>query len=342
MRFRTSGDVGDLLHSLALIQEASGGPHTYYLVDRKCTKALVSRSHLIIPLVLSQPYIKECRCSEDPVDVDFSEFRTFHDATDTLLGAQRNYANRRYRLNLKTRGEFPWLLDIKPNPEMEGKIIIARSPRYNNAFFPWEDIVKHYGPRLRFVGLPVEHQTFCRLYGHVEYLPTPDFLFLAQCIAGSDLFIGNQSAPLAVAEGLKHRRIVEVCLSVCDVIFKSDTAQWVADGECFLPNVAGSGEKHLPIRLVPMKTAKEVNIGCPPKSGWWYGNMNSTSLRNLADRVRGIDHSLTQEEARTAVLTFTMGKNPHEFADKGKVLILNLYKKAMQKAGYQIEEPVEV
>lgn len=341
MKFRTSGDLGDLIQSLPLIQEAKGGPHSYFLVNRPQTKALVQRAHMIIPLVESQPYIKECRCTEDPVDVDFSEFRPFHDVADTLLAAQRNYANRRYKLGLTTKGEFPWLLDIKPNPEMEGKVIVARSPRYNNAFFPWSDIVKHYGNRIRFVGLKVEHETFCRLYGQVEYLPTPDFLVLAQNISGADLFIGNQSAPLSVAEGLKHRRIVEVCLSVCDVIFKSDTAQWVADGECFLPDVAGSGPKHIDVRLIPMKSPSEVNIGCPPKSGWWYGNMSSTSLRALADRVRGLDHSLTVEEARKAVLSFTMGKNPHEFADKGKVLILNLYKRAMAKAGYQIEEPVE-
>lgn len=341
MKFRHSGDAGDCVHSLGLMKEAPG-EHSLFLVDRQCTKPMTSRAGTFMPLFLSQPYIKECRCSEEHVDVDFSEFRTFHDATDTLLAAQRNYANRRYKLGLKTRGEEPWLLDIKPNPKMEGKVIMARSPRYNNAFFPWKEIVDHYGDRLQFVGLPAEHATFCRLYGAVPYLPTPDFLILAQNIAGADLFIGNQSAPLSVAEGLKHRRIVEVCLSVCDVIFKSETAQWVADGSCYLPDVAGSGEKHLPVKLIPMKSLSEVNIGCPPKSGWWYGNMQSTSLRNLADRVRGLDHSLTIDEARKSVLTFTMGKNPHEFADKGKILILNLFKKAMQKAGYMVEEPVEV
>lgn len=340
MKFRHSGDGGDIVHALALMQEVKG-EHSLFLVDRKQTKNLTARSPIFSPLFLSQPYIKECRCTEDSVDLDFSEFRTFHSATDTLLDAQRNYANRRYKLGLTTRGQFPWLLDIKPNPEMAGKVIVARSPRYNNGFFPWDDVVKHYGSRIRFVGLPAEHQTFCRLYGQVEYLPTPDFLVLAQNIAGSDLFIGNQSAPLSVAEGLKHPRIVEVCLSVCDVIFKSDTAQWVADGACTLPDVSGSGVRELPVRLVPMKSAKEVNIGCPPKSGWWYGNMNKPSLRQLADVVRGLDHSLSIQEARDEVLKFTMHKNPHEFADKGRILMLNLFKTAMMKAGYPNQELVE-
>ncbi len=37
-----------------------------------------------------------------------------------------------------------------------------------------------------------------------------DFLQLAQLIAGSRLFIGNQSLPFAIAEALKVNRLLEV------------------------------------------------------------------------------------------------------------------------------------
>jgi hypothetical protein len=44
----------------------------------------------------------------------------------------------------------------------------------------------------------------------IEFLRTDNYLQLAQVIQGSLMFIGNQSSPYAVAEGLKVRRVLEV------------------------------------------------------------------------------------------------------------------------------------
>lgn len=61
-----------------------------------------------------------------------------------------------------------------------------------------------------FVGTAAEHQDFCRSVGPVPWIATADFLDLARVIAGSELFVGNQSCPSALAEGLKHTMILEV------------------------------------------------------------------------------------------------------------------------------------
>ena len=60
----------------------------------------------------------------------------------------------------------------------------------------------------------------------VIYTPTKNFLEVAQLIAGSKLFIGNQSAPYAVAEGLKHNSILEVTLPSPDCIYERDNGRY--------------------------------------------------------------------------------------------------------------------
>lgn len=336
MRFRHSGDYGDIIEALPVLQEAKNGPHSLFLVDRPdITNMMSGREHGIIPLLQRQPYIKECRMGEDVVDIDFCLFRQpFHKATITLLDAQRNYVNSRYKTNFTTRGAEPWLHNIEPSPDSKDRVVIARSFRYNNHLFHWDEIVKHYGPRLLFIGLPEEHERFVAMYGPVEHRPTKDLLEVAQVIKGSSLFIGNQSSPLAVAEGMKHPRIAEICLGVCDVIFKCPKAQWVADGACLLPDVAGSGEKYISSKLVPMKEPHEVNIGCPPPCGWWYGEIHGMSLRQVADRCIHFDRTKDRNWWRDEVLKFTMAKYPEHFKDDGKMGLLGLYQKAMQNAGY--------
>lgn len=94
-----------------------------------------------------------------------------------------------------------------------------RSSRYHNAQFPWKAIVEKYGQYALFVGLRKEWEAFCKEFGPVGYHPTADFLELARLIKGSRLFVGNQSAPYAIAEGLKHPAILESCPSCQDCQF---------------------------------------------------------------------------------------------------------------------------
>jgi hypothetical protein len=57
-----------------------------------------------------------------------------------------------------------------------------------------------------FLGLPEEHAAFCQATGwNIPHHPTKNLLELAQCIAGSKVFIGNQSVALSIALGLGHR-----------------------------------------------------------------------------------------------------------------------------------------
>ena len=264
MTFRHSGDLGDAIYALSVISEIEG-KHTLRCVDRPgVTAEFLSRVPLLKKLFESQSYIESVECSEEPVDHDFVKFRRFHGQSTTLTRAMASEIGL-----IGGTGEKPWL-KVKPSKETSGKIVIARSPRYNNMEFPWAEIVRHYGDRLLFVGIPVEHKTFCHCNGRVEYGEVKDFHELAKLIAGSELFIGNQSSPMAVAMGLGHNAIQEVCIEQPDCIYRRDNVLYAISGHIALPDVAGSGE----LILSPDKLySNEVNRCIVPPGGWKYDGL---------------------------------------------------------------------
>ena len=58
--------------------------------------------------------------------------------------------------------------------------------------------------------MPDEFEEMKKQLPKLEYKPVANFLELASVIAGSKLFIGNQSFPFSLAEALKVRRVLEV------------------------------------------------------------------------------------------------------------------------------------
>ncbi len=90
-----------------------------------------------------------------------------------------------------------------------------------------------------FVGTTAEHEDFCRSVGPVPLLLTSSLLDLARVIAGSRLFVGNQSCPAAIAEGLKHALILEVYPPLPNCCFERLGRVNARDGGIELPAVTG-------------------------------------------------------------------------------------------------------
>jgi hypothetical protein len=87
-----------------------------------------------------------------------------------------------------------------------------------------------------FLGLPHEHAQFVQTFGKVRYLPTKDLLQMASLIAGSSLFIGNQSVHCWIAMALGHPLIQESWPQQQDSMVARDNAMFVIDnGELDIP-----------------------------------------------------------------------------------------------------------
>lgn len=259
--------------TLSLLSQMPGGPHKFLFYPSMTTKmktpADVSRwVHLMKPLAESQDYIQECRARtpQDHVDWDSGGFRGtgLHSRSASLFEAQLSHLVHVLGFGRTMTPLLKWI-HVDPAPDSRGRIICARSGRYRNGSFPWKQIVSHYGDRLLFIGLKHEHAEFCSHWGMVEHRPVSDLLEMAQVIAGSELFIGNQSSPMAIAEGLKHRTIQETSTDPADCIYFRENAQWVDNGACILPDIGDSGVLEIKPQVYDMRDI--VTHTTPP--GQW-------------------------------------------------------------------------
>jgi hypothetical protein len=225
MNFYHSGDLGDVLYALPSMRSLGGG--ALYLSSRPWTAAMTeARVQVLKPLLEIQDYVESVTHGEASGKVvDFSTFRR----------GGLPYGVSLVELQADWLGEpvdfKPWLDVDKPDTRADGRVICHRSPRYHNPHFPWREIGKKFQDRLLLVGHPEEVQALRWELGfEAEYLPTRNYLELARLIASADVFIGNQSSPMAVALGLGAPVIQETCLWVCDCLLPRVNAEYCFDG----------------------------------------------------------------------------------------------------------------
>ena len=219
--FLHSGDLGDILYSLPTVKALGGG--SLWLLDKPGLGTrfpmTFERIQAVAPLLKAQPYIKEVYGCHDtvPLDdrdrvVDLNRFRTLgYDVVNTPLA--KMYADAEgIRVNLK----LPWL--TTPNMSYLRSVVIARSARSPNKDFPWGKVLERWGSSATFVGTPAEYSAFVQEFGGAHglmYFHTLDLLDAAQVIKAAMLFIGNQSAPLAIAHGLGKPVLIEKFCNNC-------------------------------------------------------------------------------------------------------------------------------
>jgi hypothetical protein len=196
------GSAGDVIYHLAPIKDLGGGELYLNLNGPPDFRMSRERIESLLTLICVQPYITKAGLCEAPVGINLDRLHenwrhglNMSDLLSDMLGIPR------------TSRTEPWL--SVPEKVAAAAVIMHRSPRYHVDDFPWPRIVETYGKDAVFVGEEAEHREFTARHGHVPYYKTRNFLELAQVIAGAILFIGNQSSPAAVAEGLKANKILE-------------------------------------------------------------------------------------------------------------------------------------
>jgi hypothetical protein len=236
VRFYHTGDLGDIIAALPVIRQLGGGElvvgnHSPMHSGWRAMEG--ERFNAIKPLLEAQAYISAVRFDHQPegVDFDFSGFRNVYSYNYSLSAAQARW------LNVSNLSLDPWL-EVTPSELSKGRIIVARSERYQNPKFPWTQLVKSYGRRMSFVGLKDEFDAFVRStrgIGVVSHMHTCSLLEMAALIKGSDLFIGNQSCPCWIAMGLGHRMIQETHEFIHDSIVMRESSRFFAGANrsCF-------------------------------------------------------------------------------------------------------------
>lgn len=212
--FHHSGDAGDVVYSMAAVKELGGGM-MFLSTDNKYPHPMPSRwartggdpawVNNLAPLIEHQPYMFGCRFTHGTpfsTDYDLNRFRipwktrTVRDF-DSILKLHMDA----FSLPMPAG---PWLSVEEPIVVEGRSIIVNRTQRYHNYWFPWDKFLQKWHEQILFVGSADEAQLFKGLAPNrkIQHYITNNALELARVIAGGARFVGNQSLALAIAHGL--------------------------------------------------------------------------------------------------------------------------------------------
>ena len=338
--FTHCGDIGDLALSLATIKHRGEDAHCY-LFNNGQTKGITHRMHVVKPLLEAQSYISGVSAWEnEPVDWRSEKFREYGMINNghSLAYNHAEAAMRDGFIQEMPDFSIKWL-SAESSARSNGRVVVNATSRYRNPYFPWGKVVSHYGGRILFVGMPDEHKAFCESFGDVEYVPTKNMLEVDSLIAGSVVYLGNQSSAMCIAEGLKHPRILEGCLRVPDCVYPgAHNAQYVFDGSITLPDIDGSGELKTPQQAFKLE---EFELNMVPKHkkgwGWFYQHEGKPEIcesmcKNAAAKLVK-QTGLSLQECKELVIRYNVNMSPAFF---GRYLNLNHFqqcKNALLAAG---------
>lgn len=228
--FKHSGNCGDIIYSLPTIWELSkkGKANIYLQIDQatrynnyhplKNVMLNEKMAEMLKPLLLYQPLCNSCEIYKGgEIDYDLDIFRKY-----ILLPDRGNIARWYFYIYAVFPSlSGPWLIAPK-DPSVKDSILIARSHRYRNPNISYDFLRKY--PDVKFVGVEEEYLDMKRSIPNLEHAQVNNFLEMATLINSCKLFIGNQSFPFAIAEGLKVNRLLEVYYQSPNVIVEGHGA----------------------------------------------------------------------------------------------------------------------
>jgi len=220
LKAKHSGAFGDLIYSLPIVKYFGGGEfylhlnqiswigqHYYGNPPNPVHQGRLTQKdfEFMKSFMESQDYITKFDIMTPQIEIthNLDRFR------EPFVGHPGNYVDIYSKVfNIKdpdTVRNTPWLTASPQIIEGRG-VVINRTERWvpdtvNPQWKIWQDA--GIEEQSIFVGLPNEYETFKRVTGYdIPYHPTKDMLELAEIIAGSEFYIGNQSMGLALAIGL--------------------------------------------------------------------------------------------------------------------------------------------
>jgi hypothetical protein len=218
--FHHTGDFGDVIYSLPVIR-ALGGGVLFLSDDNRFPFPRKSRQRVnadwvnsISPLLEQQDCIWRASYTHAlpfSTDCDLNKFREPW-SSPASSPTQSIFSMHLKAFNVDWPEDRPWL--TVDHPDAVPPVIVNLTPRYRNHHFPWLPLIKRHGDQMGFVGTHLEYLRFSDLaYGvgkNIPWIKTANLLEAARAIAGAKVFIGNQSAPMAIALGL-GKNVIQEC-----------------------------------------------------------------------------------------------------------------------------------
>lgn len=215
LNFKHSGHMGDILYALPVIKELSktrkcnlllhtnrsdGG--NYYKHPSGNIMLSERSAKMLLPLLRAQSYLNSVEIyNDETIDVNLDLFRK--------LPFSHNFHSVRwfYHLTGVHADMTDFYLEVPPHETIKDKIVVVRTFRARNSFVDYS-FLNSYKDVL-FLGTKEEYEDFRLNVPTAMFYDVTDFMELAQIIKSSRFVIANQTFAYAIAEGLKHPRLLE-------------------------------------------------------------------------------------------------------------------------------------
>ncbi len=236
--FLHNGTIGDVIACVPGLNEVyrkngkkvtlllvNGQTPTYYpgavhpTRDENGNMVMLNREMInkLIPLLKYQKCFKDVReWQGEPIHIDLNKIR------ETNVGMPNFCLSRWYFYVWPAMAcdlTKKWLQVPSTKKDLaKGKIIISRTERYTNPNISYS-FLKKYEHDLLFIGTELEHTIFTARFGlKFPRLVVSNFLELAQAIKQSRFHLSNQTMAFQISQGIKHPRIVELCVYAPNVL----------------------------------------------------------------------------------------------------------------------------
>jgi len=228
-KFKHSGTFGDILYGMPIVKYFKGGEYYLHLgqvdwigqhyynsppaeyhqgrmnqKDYEFMKRFMEAQDYITAFKVLDPNTAEITHNLDRFRPYFVNHPANYVKTYALSWGIPAMTDPQVALELE---QAPWFTVPEPRKISGKPIVINRSPRgfcapgVRDRWIEWRD--RKENEQSVFVGLESEHQAFEELVGcKLDHAKTNDLLEVAEVIAGAELFMGNQSMGLALAQGL--------------------------------------------------------------------------------------------------------------------------------------------
>lgn len=221
--FKHSGRMGDLLYSLYYAKQlANNEPFKLVLQtgvamwDPSGRPFLMNRAdaEFVRPLLEAQSYIDSVEITDEPA-TDCFRLDEFRNHMKRLAGKEiRQWYYDFSTVKLEPAGFGRPVLAVPDVPKTD-KVAVCFTPRYKSAASG--RMLNRIADKVVFIGLPEEHETFCKKCFPVPYHPVKNALEMLEFAASCRMFIGNVSGVFAIMECAKIPRILFKKVSGNDV-----------------------------------------------------------------------------------------------------------------------------
>lgn len=218
IKFASGGKCGDFIHQLNVIRvicAREGAVADLFIVDDgDAWNFGAKQAHAdMFDIIKEQWYINEFNCINGYPDGDFINLNDWRKTVATTHALTGKYdkcwsevLSQQYEYRIP--GTYEWMIGSVFDFNTKGKTVVHRSKHRHNSGFNWPYFMSQF--ECLFVTCDKQeweeftHKDKCTLY------LVPDITAMVNAIWSADGFIGNQSAPFAIACALDKPRLCEL------------------------------------------------------------------------------------------------------------------------------------